>query len=433
MLTDVVQTIPGQALPDSLYARTLPAPPPPRQPLGGPTSARVAIVGAGFTGLAAALQLARAGIDVVVLEANEPGWGASGRNGGQINPGLKSGPETVSRDLNAEMMKISQAAADTVFDLVAELGIECDIRRGGTLRAAPTAALVGDLEALTAEAARCGVSYRMLSAAEMAAATGSGRYAGGMIDPKGGQLNPLKYALGLAAAARAAGARIHGDTPVLKAEKTMNSWALTTPKGKVTADRVLFATNGYSGPLIPGLRRSLLPVFSSILASKPLPEELRKRILADGQSLFEISAVTTYYRVDAEGRLVFGGRGRMAEAGGPRAFPSLERHAEKLWPGIGKVGWDYGWNGRVALTADHYPHLHQIEQTGYVCLGYNGRGVAMATVMGLQMGALLAQPRTPAPVLPATPITPIAFQPFWPSGVAPTLAWKRLGEALRRA
>ena len=432
MLVDVVTTRSGRPLPGSLYADEARSTARPRVPLTSDITTGIAIVGAGFTGLSTALHLSRRGADCVVLEANEPGWGASGRNGGQINPGLKHGPDEVAARFGTRAVEFSHAAPDYVFELVEAHQIECEIRRGGTLRAALDDTHMAQLRDLAAQMRRHGLSCEVLTAEDMVAVTGTRRYAGGLHDPKGGQLNPLKYARGLAAAVRAQGVTIHTDTPVTDARMERGRWTLTTPQGRVRAAQVLFATNGYTDGLVPRLRRSLIPVFSSVLASAPLPEDVAARILADGQSVFEVGPVTTYYRVDARRRLILGGRGRMSEATGPGAFPSLSRYAERLWPDIGRVGWAYGWNGRVALTGDHYPHLHRHRDTGLACVGYNGRGVAMATAMGRELAAILTEGTRHAPVFPPGPIRPIAFQPFWPAGVTPALAWARLRDRLGR-
>jgi len=425
MLVDFVRTRAGQSLPNSLYAAQTAGSAVARQPLTADLSCGIVIVGAGFTGLSTALHLAERGIDCVVVEANEPGWGASGRNGGQVNPGLKHPPEEVARDIGPEAVRFSHAAPDKVAQLVQDYQIDCDFRRGGTLRAATDAAALREIEKTARQSAARGIDVTLLSAEEMAARTGTSRYAGGLADRRGGQLNPMKYVRGLAAAVRAQGVPIHCDTPVTKAVKQDGRWRLDTPRARITADRVLFATNGYSGPLVPRLARSLLPVFSSIVASRPMTEEQAARILGRGESLFEVGPVTTYYRVDAERRLIFGGRGRMGDFSGPEAMTSLRRYAERLWPWIAEIGWDHGWTGRVALTGDHYPHVHVREETGFVCVGYNGRGVAMASAMGAELAAMLSE-SCHRPVFPPVPIRPIPFQPLWPVGMHPALAWTRI-------
>ncbi len=426
MLVDRITTRIGQPEPPSLYASQPDLSTERTTPLHGDAEAEVAIVGAGLTGLSTALHLAELGVECVVLEANTVGWGASGRNGGQINPGLKLGPDAVARDLGPEAVRFAQAAPDQVFRIVADHRIDCEIRRGGTLRAACDAPSLAGLADLAAQMRRHGIEAHMVSGAEMAKLVGTSRYMGGLFDPAGGQLNPLKFVRGLARAARLAGVRIHEETAVTAAISKGGRWCLATSGGRVIAERVLFATNGYSDALVPGLRRSLLPVFSAIVASRTMPAALTAQILPDGQSLFEVGPVTTYYRVDAAGRLVFGGRGRMRDAAGPAAFGGITRYAEQLWPELRTIGWEHGWNGRVALTADHYPHLHRIGKTGLACVGYNGRGVAMATAMGVELAKMMAGDGHHEPVLPVSPIRPIMLQPFWPIGVVPALAWARL-------
>lgn len=425
MFIDIVTTRAGRPAVNSLYEREHPEPRAPRLALSGTVRTDVAIIGAGFTGLSAALHLRRAGVDCVVLDANEPGWGASGRNGGQLNPGLKYGPRDVAARFGEATMRRTQEVVDVVAGIISEENIRCDIRRGGTLRAATDQASKAGLAALAEEARSCGVDYRLLGAEEVAAMTGSRRYKGGLIDPAGGQLNPLKYVLGLADAVSRRGGRIFCDSAVTGLSRNDQGWHLRTAGGEVLADKVLVATNGYTDGLVTGLRRSLLPVYSAVIASRPLPALWRERILTEGQSVFEVGPVTTYYRVDAAGRLIFGGRGRMCDADGPDAFVPLQKLAEKIWPGIGEAGWDYGWNGRVALTGDHYPHLHKIGPGGYAALGYNGRGVAMATLMGADMAGIMTEGEAD-PLFPFTAPRAIAFQPFWPMGVAPALAIARL-------
>ena len=408
---------PAPGLPPSLYRDTAPAAPATPKLQGGHT-ADVAIVGAGFTGLSTALHLAETGRRAIVLEAREPGWGASGRNGGQVNPGLKEAPDAVvarhGADLGARMVAFSHTAPDLVFELVRRHQIRCEARQGGTLRLATHAKSVADLRALAADCARRGMPAELLEGPALQAATGTAYYPAGLLDRRGGDLNPLAYARGLARAAQQAGAAVHGATPVRSLRPTAGGWELETPEGRVTAGRVVLATNGYTDGLWPGLRQSVVPVFSSIAATEPMPADMARRVFPLRGSAYETGRITVYYRVDQGDRLVLGGRGPLREISGPGSLASLIRHAGRLWPILRGLRWSHGWSGQLAVTTDHYPHVHELAAGLYACLGYNGRGVAMGTAMGRQMTSLLAG----GPFdMPFTPLTPIRFHRFWPVGV----------------
>ena len=265
-------------LPRSLYAETA-RPEPETPPLDGDRSVSVAIVGGGFTGLSAALHLAEMGVDVMVLEQHEPGWGASGRNGGQVNPGLKYDPDEIEAhfgaELGARMVALSGNAPNVVFDLVQRHQIACEALQSGTLRAAmstPDIARRAPLGRAMVAPERSMVSFVEPDA--MAGLTGTDRYAGAMLDRRGGQLNPLGYARGLAAAALRAGAAVHGNTPVSRIAKHGARWRLSTPTGTINAEKIILATNGYTDDLWPGLRRSIVPVWSAIAASEPVSDDV---------------------------------------------------------------------------------------------------------------------------------------------------------------
>lgn len=376
-------------------------------------------MGAGITGLSAALHGAEAGRDVVVLEAREPGWGASGRNGGQVNPGLKEAPDTVVRDhgedLGGRMVAFSHAAPDVVFDLVRRHQIRCDARQNGTMRLARGARGVDALRRLAADCARRGMPVALLEGEDLHAATGTKFYGAGLLDRRGGDINPLSYSRGLLRAAQGAGAAVHGHSPVTALHPAAGGgWVLDTPGGSVTAVQVLLATNGYTDGLWPGLQQTVVPVFSSVAATAPLPDDVAQGVFPLRGSAYETGRVTVYYRVDAENRLVLGGRGPMRELSGPEPLRYLIRHAERLWPGLRGTRWTHGWSGQVAITPDHYPHVHEMAPGLFACLGYNGRGVAMATAMGRQLASLLGGEPIDMPVVP---LRPIRFHRFWPLGV----------------
>ena len=399
--------------------------------LSGEARAQIVVIGAGLTGLSAALHLSEAGHDVVVLDAHEPGWGASGRNGGQINPGLKTTPEQVMQDFGPErgavLAQRAWAAPDLVFDLIARHAIACDAVRGGTIRAATASGHMAPLEALARQCVALGNQAECLTKEEIAQRSGTSLYHGGMIDRRGGQLDPLAYTRGLARAAMSAGARLHDRSVVSSIRRSGEGWRVLTPGGTVRAQQIILATNAYSGPLLDELRRSIVPVYSAIVASAPLPPHLRAKILPQRESLYELGEITTYYRVDAEGRLLMGGRSASRDLEGAEAFPYLIARARSLWPELETLEWEAGWNGQLALTLDHYPHLHRPEPGLTACLGYNGRGVAMATLMGQNLAEMALGG---AALFPETPIKPIPLHFAWKAGVVAGIMRGRIKDRL---
>ncbi|WP_372624470.1 NAD(P)/FAD-dependent oxidoreductase [Falsiroseomonas sp.] len=417
------------ALPPSLYAETAP-PAPPAPPVEGDRDCAVAVVGAGYTGLSAALHLAEQGADVVVLDAAEPGWGASGRNGGQVNPGLKDDPDTVEarfgRELGARMVAMAHAAPEFVFELIERHGIACAAQRSGTIRAAYVARDVPAIRASFEQCARRGMPVELLEDARLREATGSARYLAAMLDRRGGQLDPLAYARGLAAAAMRTGATIHGATRVTRLTRESDAWRLETPRGVIRAGQVILATNGYTDDLWPGLRQSIVPVFSAITASEPMPDALARQVLPLRSALYEVGRITVYVRVDAANRLLIGGRSVQREVTRAEELRYLSAYAARLWPGTAGLHWTHGWAGRLAITTDHYPHLHEPAPGLLAALGYNGRGVAMATMMGRQL-ARRALGASPAELdMPVTEIRTIPLHRFWRIGVEARILAGRL-------
>lgn len=417
-------------LPPSLYAETaIPATPTPA--LEGDARAAVCVIGGGFTGLSCALHLAEAGTDVILIEAEEPGWGASGRNGGQVNPGLKPDPDEVIADhgegLGGRMLELAYGAPDAVFQLIRRYQIECEARQEGTIRAAIDPRNAKEVRRTAEQCAKRGWPVEFLDAAAIAELTGTNRYAGAMIDRRGGDVQPLSYARGLARAAMQYGARMHGATPATKLQQTPQGWRVTTPKGAITAGHVVLATNGYTGDLWPGLRASVVPVFSSIATTAPLDAAVARRIMPLRASLYEAGNITVYYRLDQQNRLLMGGRGPQRPIGDTQPIRYLMEYAARLWPELRDATWTHGWNGQLAMTMDHYPHLHEPAPGLLAGLGYNGRGVAMGTAMGRQLARRIAGERVD---LPVTPISPIPFHRFWRIGVGYRVMQGRIRDRL---
>ena len=184
----------------------------------------------------------------------------------------------------------------------------------------------------------------------------------------------------------------------------------------MTAPHVVLATNGYTDGLWPGLRRTVVPLFGAIAASAPLAEAISRLILPDRPVLYESGRITVYYRIDAQQRLLIGGRGPMREIAEVAAIRHLTHYARQLWPVLDGIEWTHAWGGRLAMTRDHYPHVHAPAAGVLICLGYNGRGVAMATAMGAALARRIVQPREPFD-LPLTDLKPIPMHALWPLAV----------------
>jgi glycine/D-amino acid oxidase-like deaminating enzyme len=422
-------------LPPSLWAATASAAPD-TPALDGDERTDVAVVGGGFTGLSAALHLAQGGAEVTVLEAAEPGWGASGRNGGQVIPGLKEDPRDILARFDAKdgeaMVRASGAAADLVFDLIARHDIDCDGQQTGWIQAAHSKPMLGDLEKRHRDWAGRDANVAWLERDELSRRMGDGRYYGGWIDKRGGGLQPLSYARGLARAAQSFGARVHGASPVESLLRDGRGWRLQTPGGSLTADKVIIATNGYTDGLWPGLAQSVVPVYSVQVATAPLGENMRGNILGGGEVLSDTRRVLWYFRQDAHGRLIMGGGGSAYESGAVKIYEGLRQRVRDLLPEAGPVDFEFAWNGRVALTMDHYPHLHELAPGLWAGLGYNGRGVAMATMMGKVLADRALDTAQPEFEFPASPVRPLPLHALRGVVVTAARAYYRFRDALEK-
>jgi glycine/D-amino acid oxidase-like deaminating enzyme len=375
--------------------------------LDGALKADVCVIGGGFTGLSAALKLSEEGVDTVLLEAVEPGYGASGRNGGQIIPGFKHDPEDMIARFGVEkgeaMAAFAGSAPDVVFDLIDKYEIDCEAIRSGWLQAAHGPAALPLLESRVHQWRERGAPIELLGATDTERLCGSRFYSGSLFDRRGGTLNPLAFSRGLAAAALSQGARLHGNSPVTKIERKGVSWLVACPKGTVEADRVLIATNAYNGDFWPNLAQSIVPVYSYQIATEPLSPNLQATIMPNRLGLSDTKRMLNYCRQDAGGRLLVGGRGFQQESTNPADFKAIREALARIFPVIADMHLTYCWSGKVALTMDHWPHIGELAPGISIAFGYNGRGVAMATATGRRMaehleGAPLE--KLPLPVRP---------------------------------
>jgi glycine/D-amino acid oxidase-like deaminating enzyme len=398
----------------------------------GALRADVCIVGGGFLGLSAALHLAEHGVSVALLEAAEPGWGASGRNGGQIIAGFKVERSELVRRLGEEagtrLFDWSGGFPDFVMNLVRKHDIPCDARQPGWLQPAHSTDMLRSYETRTQEWQERGVAAALLDRARAAELLGTDWYKGAYFDPRGGRLHPLSYARGLAKAASKLGARLFAKSPVTAIERAETGFTVKTETGAVQADRVLVCTNAYSDAFgdwpFRRLAGSVIPVLSYMIATRPLSDNLRRSILPGGETAADLKRLTNHFRVEADGRLLFGGRGGMKETNQASDFKPLLKKLHECFPQLGDVEIDYMWGGKVALTLDHLPHLHEVAPGLFAALGCNGRGVGMASNIGKVVADGLASGSFRDCPVPTTEVPAIPFHGLRMPILQATVAWK---------
>jgi glycine/D-amino acid oxidase-like deaminating enzyme len=371
------------------------APSLPRRPAAPlPRLTDVAIIGGGYTGLAAARTLARKGTDVTVLERHTLGWGASGRNGGFVLPGYKPDMEELDRRVGSEraarMFQLTLDAIRFLEKLVAEEAIACDLVQCG---AVTLAAKPGHLPALEESGRflrdRLGYETELLGPEEIGREIGSKRYHGALVDPGGRALQPAKYVRGLAQAAERAGARLIEGAEVTSVRRVKDGFEVGTPAGTVRSKEVLAATNGYTPAALSALRRRVIPIGSYQIATAPLDPELARRLVPRGRVFSDTKNLLYYFRLSPDRRMVFGGRASFTPAGTKRSAAILAAGMREVFPELADAKIEYAWSGKVAYPMDHLPHAGRLGGVHYA-MGYCGHGVALATYLGNRMGEVLA-------------------------------------------
>lgn len=419
----------------SLWSMTAP-PGPACSPLVGAQRAHAAIIGAGYTGLAAALHLAEAGQDVVVLESMDIGERASGLNGGQVIPGVKHDPDALEgmlgEEAGARLVATAAAGPDLVFTLIERHGILCDATRTGWIQPAASNAALDQLARRAEQWWRRGTPVELLSRREVLQLTGSPRYCGGLMDRRGGTVQPLAYVRGLAHALVRTSARVYTHSPAIRLRHADGAWSIETPRGSVSAPLVIVATNAYTGALTEALRRTVVPIPSFQVATAPIPAPLRSTILPDGQAASDTRQLLRYFRLDAGGRLVLGSRGTFSQAVTLHDVQFHYRSVHEIYPQLRGIAFEYHWGGIVAMTRDHLPHLHELGPGLFAGLGYNGRGVAMATMMGTLLARRALGATNEELGLPVTPVAPLPLHLFSRPVARATIGYLRCVEGIRR-
>lgn len=399
-----------------LWARTAP-PPPATSPLTAHETADVVVVGAGFTGLSAALHLAEASVRVAVLDAAEIGHGGSGRNVGLVNAGMWVMPDDLPGALGPvhgeRLLDMLGSAPRLVFDLVERHGIDCELERSGTLHLGVGPKGAAELAERARQWQARGAPVELLAAEETRAKTGTDAYSASLLDRRAGTIQPLAYVRGLARAAKAAGATIHNRSPVTGCRREGSGWRVETPEGSVTAGQVIVATNAYTTAPWPQIREEIvhLPYFN--IATKPLSSNLARSILPERQGCWDTKEVLSSFRMDRAGRLVVGSVGALRGSGTAVHRRWARRTLERLFPQLGAIEFEAEWYGQIGMTADSLPKFHRLEEGIVSFSGYNGRGIAPGTVFGRTLAEhLLGQLSEADLPLPVTEPEARTFRPL---------------------
>ncbi|MBB2200058.1 NAD(P)/FAD-dependent oxidoreductase [Gluconacetobacter tumulisoli] len=383
--------------------------------LSGQVTTRVAIVGAGYTGLSAALNLASAGIEAVVLDGAEIGFGGSGRNVGLVNAGMWVMPDdlpgTLGQPHGERLLSLLGNAPAEVFDLIDRHAIACEAERAGTLHCADDEKGTRELRERARQWQARGVAVRLLDSAETRTMTGSVAYRAAMLDPRAGTIQPLAYARGLASAAIAAGARIFTRSPVTGCMQSGARYQLDLPGGQVLADQVIVASNAYGTGPWTALAQELMPLPYFNCATPPLPESVRQTILPGRQGAWDTRRILRSFRMDHAGRLVFGSVGALSGAGLSVHREWARRSVARMFPQVGPVRFETEWFGTIGMTADNLPRFHRLAPGIVAICGYNGRGIAPGTVFGRVLADVVRGVTDDASLpLPVADIRPPGFR-----------------------
>ncbi len=356
-----------------------------------PVSVDVLVIGAGYTGLNAAIQTSRGGRSTLVLDAEDAGWGCSTRNGGQISTSLKPGLDTLQKRhgerIGRELMAEGQRSLSWIGDFIADENIDCDFTVCGRFHAAHNAARYGHLARQAEVSAKdLGTEAFAVPRAEQHRELGTDTYYGGVVFPQHASLNPAKYHRGLMTLAQAAGAEVRGHCAVTNLEKSGDGYLVHTPGGVVRAGKVVVATNGYTGSLTPWLRRRVIPIGSYVIATDELPAHVMDQLMPRNRIVSDSRRVVYYYRPSPDRkRIVFGGRVSHNETDPLKSAPLLMRDLRYIFPELQTVKVSHSWMGFVAYTFDTLMHMGKRDGLHYA-MGYCGSGVGMASYLGMRLG-----------------------------------------------
>lgn len=351
----------------------------------------VCVIGGGYTGVSTALHLAERGFSVVLLESERIGWGASGRNGGQLGSGQRKDQDELENMLGVnrarQLWDLAEESKTTAKALIEKYGIECDLKPG-VLHPTHKQSLVEHAHRY-ADKLRDEYGYEQIepvSTAEMREMLGTDVYYGGSLDMGAGHLHPLNYVLGLARAAAGMGVRIFEGSRVIRYQDD-DGVTVHTDAGSVRADLLIIGCNGYLDGLEPAINGKIMPINNFILATEPLAGARARQLIRDDVAVADSKFVINYYRLSADKRLLFGG-GENYTSRFPKDIKSFVRnYMLKIYPDLDDVRIDYAWGGTLAVTLNRMPHFGRLGSRVYFAQGFSGHGVAMATLAGKVISA----------------------------------------------
>jgi gamma-glutamylputrescine oxidase len=406
--------------------------------LTGERQADVVIIGAGYTGLSAAHHIAKSGLQPIVLEANQPGWGASGRNGGVISAKFRLSFRDIDavhgRAMARRMYEIAHESADMVEELVSEFAITAArLTRTGQVKAAHNESTlrsaVDEAEWMKREMGDAEV--RILDAHQVRDETGSSSFVGGVLNPGSGGIHPLNYLRGLVEGLTRRGVAIFQHSPVVRLRRERASVVAETPSGTVRARQAIITTNSYSDltPATQHMQRTLIPFRSAIIATEMLPGNLAGRLMPTGRTYAETKRMMRWFRM-VDNRVVFGGRGAFGKQDSESAFTALRKAMIGIFPELADVPLGFRWSGLVGMTLDSVPHIGRLDDQTLFSMGYNGAGVAMSSLMGRYLAAFVRGETPDVGLLDASRLKSIPLYPLREPAVRMVAGWYQLLDAI---
>ena len=406
--------------------------------LSGEIQADVVIIGAGYTGLSAAHHIAKSGLTPIVIEANRPGWGASGRNGGVITAKFRQSYRGIDaahgRAVAKRMYEIAHESTEIVEELVSEFCITgARLTRSGQVKAAHNhatlRAAIDEADWMKREMGDAEV--RTLNADQVRDETGSQAFVGGVLNPGSGGIHPLNYLHGLAEGLAQRGVAIFQDSPALRLRREKGLIVAETPEGAVRARQVIIATNSYSDltPATRHMQHTLVPFRSAIIATDRLPSDVANRLMPTGRTYTETKRMMRWFRM-VDDRVVFGGRGAFGRQDSEAAFGTLRKAMTGIFPELAGVPLAFKWSGLVGMTLDSVPHIGRLNDQTLFSMGYNGAGVAMSSLMGRYLAAFVRGERPDVGLLDASRLKIIPFYPLREPAVRMVAGWYQFLDAI---